>query len=312
MKTKPYRYLLYLGLKGMEVLASWLPRGWALSLAAGIGTLAFWAAGREREKTLRHLTGAYGGEKTQREIRELGKRVFIHFARVAVDVLRFPRLNREEIDRLVDKGEGLSILNRALAGGRGVILLTAHFGNWELMGAFLRFEGYEGAVVGRRIYYDKFNEVLLHLRSRVTLRTLYQDASAREFLKILNQNQILGILADQDVDRLDGVFVPFFGRPAHTLTAPVKMALATGAPIVPAFLVRKGDHYQFLVEEPIEVEMKGTREETIQEYTARWSRVIEEKIRTWPDQWVWMHRRWKTPPQSLPIKKEPVQAGASR
>jgi len=78
------------------------------------------------------------------------------------------------------------------------------------------------------------------------------------------------------------------------LTAPVKLALASGAPLVPVFLMRVGDRYQLHVEEPIWVEMRASREETIQEYTARWSQVIEEKIRAYPDQWVWMHRRWKT------------------
>lgn len=299
MKHKPYRYLLYLGLRLLQILVCWTPRPWALFLGGWVGRIAFWVAGRERKKTLLHLSWAYGSEKSPEEIRRLGERVFIHFAQVAVDVLRFPKLTREKLEPLVDKGEGLAIFDRVLSKGRGAILLTAHFGNWELLGAFLRFWGYPGALVGRKIYYDKFNEVLLDLRSRVALRTIYQDAPAREFLKVLEQNEILGILADQDVDRFDGIFVPFFGRPAYTLTAPVKMALATGAPIVPAFLVQNGLGYRFLVEEPIEVEMKGSREETIQEYTSRWSRVIEEKIRSYPDQWVWMHRRWKTAPEAV-------------
>lgn len=308
MKHKSYRYILYLGLRLLQVLVSSLPRNIALFLGGWVGRVAFLVAGRERKKTLLHLTWAYGSEKNPREIRQLARRVFIHFAHVAVDVLRFPKLTREELEQLVDKGNGFAILDRVLSKGRGAILLTAHFGNWELMGAFIRFSGYPGAVIGRKIYYDKFNEILLDLRKQVTLRTIYQDAPAREFLKVLHQNGILGVLADQDVDRLDGIFVPFFGRPAYTLTAPVKMALATGAPIVPAFLVQSGNRYRFLVDEPIEVQMRASREETIQEYTARWSRVIEEKIRSYPDQWVWMHRRWKTAPASE-MMKEPVSLG---
>ena len=303
MKQKPYRYALYLGLRAMQALASSLPRSLALTLGGWIGAIAFWVAGRERKKTILHLTSACGSEKSPREIRGLGKRVFIHFAQVAVEVLRFPKLTREELGKLIDKGNGFSILDQVLSKGRGAILLTAHLGNWELMGAFLRLNGYPGALVGKRIYYDKFNEVLLELRSKATLRTIYQDAPAKEFLKVLQQNEILGILADQDIDRLNGVFVPFFGRPAYTLTAPVKMALATGAPLVPAFLVRQGKRYQFLVDEPIQVEMKTSREETILEYTSRWSRVVEEKIRTYPDQWVWMHRRWRTTPSMIKARE---------
>lgn len=294
MKRKPYRYLLYLGLRLMQGLAVCLPRRTALALGERIGAVAFHVACRERERTILHLTWAYGREKNQKEIYTLARRVFTHWGRVAVEVLRFPKLTKEEVDCFVEKGDGLSLLHRLLREGRGVILLTAHLGNWELLGALLRFHGFQGAVVGRRVYYERFNEIILRLRKSVTLQTLYQDAPVREFLKILRQNQILGILADQDIDRLDGVFVPFFGRPAYALTAPARLALISGAPLLPVFLVREGDRYRLLVEEPIRVEARGTRQETIQEYTQRWSRVIEEKIRAFPEQWAWMHRRWKT------------------
>lgn len=294
MKHKPYRYLFYLGLRLIQVLVFWLPRNLLLLAASGLGRAAFLVARRERKKTLLHLQQAYGEEKSPEEVRELGRRVFIHLAQAAIDVLRFPRLNRDELDRLIEKGNGFSIVDRVLSRGQGMILLTAHLGNWELMGALIMRYGYEGAVVGRRVSYEKFDRVLVDLRKQVGLRTIYQTAPVRESLKVLNQNGILGILADQDVDRFDGIFVPFFGRPAYTLTAPVKLALASGAPLVPMFLVRSGLRYRLLVEEPIQVEKKESREETLQEYTARWSRVIEEKVRAFPDQWVWMHRRWKT------------------
>ena len=296
MKHKPYRFLLYLGLWLLQAVVLWIPRRAAQALARGIARIAFLLAGREREKTLRHLTLAYEGRKSPEEIRKLGGRVFVHWAETAIDVLRFPRLNLKEADRLIEQGDGLTKIKRVLAEGKGMILLTAHLGNWELMGADIRLHGIEGTVVGRRIYYKKFNQMIINLRGKFSLRTIYQDESPREFLKVLQKNQILGILADQDMDWAEGIFVPFFGRPAYTVTAPVKLALASGAPMVPAFLVREGARYRLLVEEPIRVEMKGSREETIREYTARWSRVIEEKIRAYPEQWAWMHRRLKTVP----------------
>ena len=301
MKHKPYRYLFYLGLRLLQIIILSIPRSLALTLARLVGEAAFFTARREREKTLQHLSLAFGEEKTPAALRELARRIFIHFAIVTVDVLRFPKLNRESVGRLVENQQSLSILDRVLAEGKGAILLTAHLGNWELMGAFLRLHGYLGAVIGRRIYYEKFNDMIIQLRESIAYKTLYQDASPREFLKVLHKNQILGILADQDVNRLEGVFVPFFGRPAYTLTSPVKLALATGAPLVPTFLVRSGDRYRLLMEEQIRVEMKGTREETIQEFTAAWSRVIEAKIRAFPDQWAWMHRRWKTQPSEMAV-----------
>jgi len=280
-------------------------------VARELGRVAFLIARRERAKTLLHLQWAYGEEKSPEELRKLGQQVFIHFAQVAVDVLRFPQWNREELDRLIDKGNAFSVLDKVLSRGQGAVLLTAHLGNWELMGAFLKLSGYEGALVGRQIYYEKFNELLVDLRRQVGLRTIYQEAPVRECLKVLNQNGVLGILADQDVDRLDGIFVPFFGRLAYTLTSPVKLALATGAPLVPLFLVRDGLRYRLLAEEPIQVQRRGNRDETIQEYTTHWSQVIEEKIRAYPDQWVWMHRRWKTAATSAGVPPTPVSAKAA-
>jgi KDO2-lipid IV(A) lauroyltransferase len=296
MKYKPHRFFLYLGLRLLQGVVLWIPRSAAYALARGIAKIAFLLLGRERERTLQHLTLAYGNEKQPEEIRELAERIFIHWAETAVDVLRFPKLNLAEADRLIERGDGLAKINGILAEGKGMILLTAHLGNWELMGAYIRLHGIEGTVVGRRIYYEKYNQMIVNLREKFTLRTIYQDERPREFLRVLEKNQILGILADQDMDWAEGVFIPFFGRPAYTITAPVKLAMASGAPIVPVFLVREGRRYRLLVEEPIRVEMRGTREETIREYTAHWSRVVEEKIREYPEQWAWMHRRWKTIP----------------
>ena len=310
MKNKPYRYILYLGLRLLQLAVWALPRRAGFFLAGGLAALAFQVLGRERQKTIRHLMIAWGGEKDPAELRRIARRVFIHFGESAVDALRIPRMNREEADRLVEAGDGFERIDRVLAEGKGMILLTAHFGNWELMGAVIMLKGYKGTVVGRRIYYDKFNEAILNLRGSMALRTIYQDASPREFLRVLQDNQILGILADQDLDWAEGIFVPFFGRPAHTLTAPVKLALASGAPIVPVFLPRQGERYRLIVDDPIRVEMKGTREETIQEYTARWSRAVEKTIRAYPDQWAWMHRRWKTSPPEAEPARAPVSSGA--
>lgn len=294
MKRKPYRYGLYLLFRLVQPVLLRLPRKMVLALGRAAGSVAFSILTKERKRTLQHLSWAFGHEKRPAEIRELGRRVFLHFGEVAMEVARFPKLTPQELNRWVETGEGVARLRQALTGGKGVIILTAHFGNWELMGAFLRFTGFPGTVVGRKLYYDKFNEMIVGLREKVTLRTIYQEDSPREFLKVLKENEMLGVLADQDVDRYEGIFVPFFGRPAYTLTSPVKLALASGAPLVPTFLVREGGRYRLIVEEPIHVEMKGSREETFREYTERWSRILEERIRQYPDQWVWMHRRWKT------------------
>ena len=129
------------------------------------------------------------------------------------------------------------------------------------------------------------------------IRTIYRDESAKEIFKILAANQIIGILPDQDVDSLKGIFVPFFGRPAYTAIAPVKIALSTGAPILPTFLIReKGNRYRLVVGEVIRPVVETTREAAIQKYTETWMQSLESVNREYPDQWTWMHNRWKTRP----------------
>ena len=102
------------------------------------------------------------------------------------------------------------------------------------------------------------------------------------------------LLADQDVDSVDGIFVDFFGKPAHTPKGPVALALATGAPLVPCFMIREKNCHKLVLEDPIELEEKSDKDETIKFNTQKWSRIVESYIRRYPEQWVWMHRRWKT------------------
>ena len=123
--------------------------------------------------------------------------------------------------------------------------------------------------------------------------------SPKKILKILRRNEMLGILADQDMDSVDGVFVDFFGQPAYTPKAPVAIALASKAPLVPCFMIREEKGHRLIIEDPVELEEKGSREETIAFNTEKWSKIIESCIKRYPEQWVWMHRRWKTKPPGI-------------
>jgi KDO2-lipid IV(A) lauroyltransferase len=133
-------------------------------------------------------------------------------------------------------------------------------------------------------------------KSKSGIKIVYRDDSPRKILEILRKNQLLGILADQDIDSVEGVFVNFFGKLAYTPVAPAKIAMASGAPLIPCFMIRKNNKFEFIIEEPIFVEKKGDRDEIVKHYTQKLSQLLESYIRKYPDQWVWMHRRWKTQP----------------
>lgn len=305
-KYKPYRFFLYLLLEAGQRLFLILPRPAAQMLACGIGRVVFWILPKERSKTLRHLREAFGGEKTEHEISKIAGQVFVHSAKTAADVLRFPAMNREAFERLVTLENGTGNLESVLARGKGAIALTGHLGNWEFLASFLRHRGFPGSIVARKVYYEPFNRILVRLRQSGLVRTIYHDGPPRAVLAELRANHVVGMSADQDIDRVDGIFVPFFGKPAWTPTAPAKIALASGAAIVPMFLIHWREGYHLFVEEPIWPEWSHSKEEAIERITVAWSEVVERFIRRFPDQWVWMHHRWRTSPEAAVLEKERV------
>lgn len=296
MKNKPHRFYLYILLRAGMLLLAVIPRRAAQPLAWLVGRAAYRLLGRYRDKTRRHLKTAFGQEKTDAELDRMASGVFSNLAQTAVDWVSYPALSSAKKDRLIraDKKD-VERIRKIVEERHGFIVVTPHIGNWELLGAWLvRFAPL--TALARRIYYEPFNRVIVDLRSRWGVRTMYRDDSPKEILKTLKAGEIVGILPDQDVRDVDGVFVSFFGRPAYTPTGPVRLALSSAAPIVMPYVIRDGGAYRVIVDGPIRVQMRGTRDETVRFYTEEWTRAFENIIRRYPDQWVWMHDRWKTRP----------------
>ena len=332
-KKKWYRFLLYLGLECLRHIVLILPRGAHQALGHAVGFSAYWILPRERSKVLKHLREAFGDETGEIKYWKIGQSAFINLVKSMMDVLWFPRLNRSRIERLVYCEEGTAKLDQALKQGKGAIVLTGHLGNWELLASYFRFLGYPGRLVGRKIYYEFFDQILVTLRKSALVSTIYRDESPRQILEELKQNHTIGMSADQDIDSIEGVFVPFFGKPAWTPTGPAKISLASGAPIVLAFMVHDRGRYRLLIEDPIwpmipplafglkdrlpseelpSTEKAGggmkhlSKDEAVQSMTEVWSKVVERYVRRYPDQWAWMHNRWKTKNRSEIKSKEPV------
>lgn len=273
-----------------------LPLSVALTMARGLGSIAYMILGKYRRIAIENLKAAFGSEKTDREIRTIARKTFENLAMVAVEMVHFPRINEANIDRYV-RMEHAEIVDESFRAGKGTIILTAHFGNWELLAMTLRVKGYPGVAIGRKIYFHKYDDYLNKLRKLHDVNVIDREQSPRTFLKILKSNRIVGILADQDVDSVEGVFVNFFGKPAYTPIGPVALAKVTGAAIVPAFMVREGLHHRFVVEKPVELVDTGDKERDMITNTQAWSDVLESFVRKYPEHWVWAHRRWKTKPQ---------------
>ena len=237
-KKKPYRFPLYLLARTVAWIFSLLPRPVALRVVKAIGGLSFYAVARQREKALTHLRMIFAKEKSEKEIQVIAKQVFENMAMTSAELLQFPKMTAEKAAEIVDSAEAVKIYDQLLARGKGLISMTAHIGNWELLAGIFGLKGYKGLVLARKIYYEPYNNWVVGLRNAVKVPTLYRDDSSREILKRLAAGEIIGLLPDQDIDSLKGVFVPFFGKLAYTPVAPVRLSLASGAPILPAGVLR--------------------------------------------------------------------------
>jgi Kdo2-lipid IVA lauroyltransferase/acyltransferase len=243
-KKKWYRVYVYLALESVRWFIYVLPRSFAQKLAAGFGSIGYVLLRRHRKSAIENLKFAFGDEKSADELAHIARRNFVHLSQTAADMCRLPKWTRSGMPDLVHAPEGTQALDQAPAAGRGAIVLTGHLGNWELLGPCLRFLGYPGSLVGRRIYYEPYDRVLVSLRRSGLVETIYRDESPRQILEVLKRNHLIGMTTDQDIDSLDGIFIPFLGRDALTAVAPAKISLASGAPILPTFLVHDRGGYR--------------------------------------------------------------------
>ena len=275
-----------------------LPRKVALNLGVLLARLLFLFSRGEREKALGNLSAAFGFEKSPSDILRICRHCFENLGKGLMEVIQFPRLTSENLDRLVTF-EGRENIDNALKKGRGVIILTAHFGNWELLGASLALSGYGVSFIVRPVRSTRLEALVNKNRESMGIECIPRGASMKRGLRRLKNKGLLGILSDIDT-KVDGVFVDFFGRPAFTPRGPVSIALRTGAALIPAFIVRqKDDTHKVAVEKALELELTGDQEEDIRLNTARFTGIIESYIRKYPEQWIWIHRRWKTRPGAV-------------
>jgi len=261
----------------------------AQSAGGALGRAAWRLSRRERGRALEHLAIAF--PDLQQEVRErLGRAAFEHLGVVLAECLWLRDRGRAEIPRhvLLRGGERIAA---ARATGRPLLFVTGHCGNWELLAARIAC-GLELAVVARELDEPGFQEELLAFRARFGTRTIVRGTpgAARELLRTLRSGGALGMLIDQDT-RVEGVWVDFFGRPAWTPSGAADLALRFRAIVLPVFIERLADGSHRVDVEP-ELELTDDATAATQAMTA----AIEAQIRRVPEQWVWMHRRWRRRP----------------
>lgn len=294
MKHRLRRKFLYILLLLLDKFILLLPLNLAIIIGRLGGALAYLFLPRYSKITKENLKYAFNGVKSVHQINKIAVKVFCNLGMSAAEILSIPKKKRELNKKI--HGIGFEKLDKAFTKGKGVIILGAHLGNWELLPVYLVANGYYTNTIARRIYYEKYDEWVRLLRNSTGVNVIFRDESARKILEVLKNNELLGIMPDQDIDSVEGVFVNFFGRPAYTPIAPVALAMKMGCPILPCFIIRENGGHKIIIEDPINLRITDNKQEDIVKNTQAWSAIVESYIRRYPEQWVWMHRRWKTKP----------------
>lgn len=296
-----YRLEYLLGWSLLQVMG-WLPRSAAHATASLFSGLLYWGTPRFRRVADQNLRMALP-ELTAAERRVVVAGVYRSLGRLLAECARFPRLTPENVHQVVTY-EGLENYQAAQAGQRGVLFLTAHLGAWEL-GAFAHaLYGYPLHVLYRPLDNPLLDRLVNRYRSLSGNKLINKRESAREVLAALARNETVGILADQNALPEEGVFVNFFGIPACTTAGIAKIALRTGARVVPAFCVwdSKARRFRILFDKPLVFAGSDDRDEEVRAATQQMASILEKYVRLYPDQWLWIHRRWKTrPPGETPL-----------
>lgn len=271
-------------------------RPWSVRLAGNtLGVMFYYASSRYRKVALKNLRAVYGQDKTEAETIAIAKGVFRHFSRAALEFFSVLSLSREQVSALIDI-EGAEHLDRAMADGRGGIIVTAHYGNWELLARKLVILGYAINVIARDSDDPGMTGITARIREHGGYKVFDRDQPLIGVMRALKNNEILGILPDQHESH--GLFVDFFSRPAATATGPAAFALKSGAPLLPVFATRMpGGKYKAIVYPPIDFEPSGDIDVDMRDLTGLINLAIERAVRLHPDQWLWLHDRWKSSPE---------------
>jgi len=273
-----------------------LPRKICLAVGTVFGRLFYHADKKHRQTTFSNLNTAFGNQISEFEIKRIAKSCFEHFGRTFVDILKIGSMRQEEINRFVVV-EGEEHLKKSLHLGRGALLFSAHFGNWEIAPAFLSQKG-KLNVIARLLDNEPLEKELSKIRKGFGATVIYKHQAARSILQALRANEMVALLIDQNVIRSQAVFVDFFGKPAATTPSLAAFFLKTQAPLIPVFCFPTSHQKYYLqIQEPLKIALSGEEKTDVLKITQLCTKIIQNQIQNCPEFWFWLHNRWKTRPE---------------
>lgn len=289
---KKIKYILeyipfYLLVRAMQAM----PFGIALKAGRQLGALLYKVSGKRVAMAEKNMAGALNIDNAQAA--GTTKKAFVNVGMTLAEFVNLPNLNRSFFEERITV-EGEENLIDAQSDDKGILLLGAHLGNWEILGAYLQYKFGNLSVIYRKTKNPYVDNFINSIRTYPGTETIPHRNSIRQVMSNLKKKGMVGILLDQHAIPEDAVVVDFFGRPAATNYGLAVIALKTGAPVVPAFVVRDGlGGYKCIYEKPIRPVKDEDKDKSIKDATISFNMALEKIISTYPEQWFWIHKRWK-------------------
>ena len=275
------------------VLFASIPLTIRRALFQAVLILFYHCSEKHRLITLHNLTCAFP-EKSLVEITRIAKRVYLNLGNTLAEFFEIPSLTSQNMNHWV-VFDGLEYYEKALAKGKGILFYTAHFGNWEIGAACFGLQNIGVHIIYRALDNPLLENFVAWFRSYTGHRVVPKGGASRRIVKLLQKNEKIGVLIDQNVSWREGVFVDFFGRPASTTKRFAALALQTGAAVIPVFIIRQPDgRYKIDIKEEVTLMKTENHDTDLFENTQTFTRIIEDMVRQYPDQYFWLHQRWKT------------------
>jgi len=306
MSTKTIGIIGLIGFGFFRLLGGvvfFLPRKLCLLMGAALGTLFFYADKKHRRLALSNLDRAFGPGLSRDLRRRIARDSFKRFGQVIADNLKWTHLGESRRGELLAV-EGEENIRRALEQGKGVLLFSAHLGNWEIASSVISKIG-PLSVVARPLDNRLLDKELVRFRNSLGARIISKFQAARPIIRSLRQNEIVAILIDQNVLRSQAVFVDFFGIPAATTPSLASLHLRAGSPILPVFShLTSSLSYRVKIGEPLQFDLTGDSNQDVLKITQSSTKMIEAEIRDHIGDWFWFHNRWKTRPEGEAAARE--------
>lgn len=305
--------IIFAFIKALIFVLENLPRIAALRVAYMIGEIAAIVDVKERKLAEENLRRVYGDEWSDTKIKLVARECFVKMALNAADVIQSRNWTPDDLGKLVDV-EGLEHFDRAFERDKGVVAVTGHIGNFELLAAwFAVVRKVPLSVIGRRLYDDRLDELVVQNRQRFGMENIPSDASAKTVFSALRGGRMLGVLIDLDSSKITGEFAPFFGIPARTASGPIVIGRKTASPVVPMAMFRtEDDRFKIKILPSIDIPRTEDKEDDILRALTQCNGALEELINLDPTQWIWIHDRWKSKPSGVDgVKERPEEVGLS-